>query len=718
MTDKRLSRLPDKQPSVYTADQEQELLRQTDNLLHNEHAVHEVAPDTLVAQLRAVIRYHDWRYYVKSEPVISDAEYDRLFALLAQIEKQYPHLLSPTSPTQRVALGITKEFAVVRHLVPMLSLENSYQSSDLRNWDRRLRDLTGRQELVYTLEPKFDGAGISLLYQQDRLVRAATRGDGIEGEDITNNIKVLRSVPLEAPFSRFGIHLSEIRGEVLMSKNAFRALNEERIAEGEPPFANARNAASGGVRQQDPQLVAKRKLEVFVYHLTVARDEQGQELLGTTLTTHSQCIELLHRLGFKTPVGYLQQFEDVDALIAACHAFEQERHTFAYEIDGLVAKVNDLRLQQVCGATAHHPRWAIAYKFSAQRATTYLVGVDFQVGRTGTITPVAKLKPVAVGGVTVSSISLFNEEFIRSKDIRIGDRVVIERAGDVIPYVVASLPDVRTGQEQPIQFPDRCPSCKETLEKSLDEASWRCVNPQCPGRIAERLRHFVSKDAMDITGMGAATIDELIALGLLRNIADIYRMPVDELRRQPGWKDKSINKLKAAIEKSKNQPLERLLYGLGIRHVGQTTARKLVQHVNDLRAFKDWSVEQFQQIEDIGPRVAQGLYDFFHDPQHQAELEDLKQLGVRMEHGRPPQASLPLAGKTFLFTGTLHVKRSEAEEMVRQRGGIVVGAVSSKLHFLVVGQDPGSKLVKARQIPTIQLLNEEEFLRLMDTYKP
>jgi len=437
---------------MYSKQEQKELIDLSSSLLKEIKQDHRSIKDELrmIDDLRKVIHYHDWRYYVMSDNVITDYDYDQLFAALKKLEEKHPDAATEDSPTQRVALGITKEFPSVQHLVPMLSLDNSYDEEDLNGWAERVHDLTGEDKITYCIEPKFDGAGISVIYENDKLIRGATRGDGSVGEEITNNIKVLRSIPLMAKFSKFGIHRIEIRGEALINKEQFKKLNERRVEEGEPPLANARNSASGGLRQQDPKLVAERRLEAFLYHISYAIDKNGRDLLGAKLNSHSENIDMLYSLGFKTPHGELKKVKGVDKVIEVCKEFEHRRESLAYEVDGLVIKVDDLNLQEKCGFTSHHPRWAIAFKFAAKQATTKLLRVEFQVGRTGAITPVAKLEPVGLAGVTVSSISMFNEDFINEKDIRIGDKVLIERAGEVIPYIVQSVKEARGGSEKKV----------------------------------------------------------------------------------------------------------------------------------------------------------------------------------------------------------------------------------------------------------------------------
>ena len=703
---------------MYSAEEQKKLIVRTTELLKKASArlPDKEADLVVIDDLRQVIRYHEWRYYVLSEPVLADAEYDQLYTLLKKLEEKFPDTITPDSPTQRVSLDLTKEFPEVQHLVPMLSLDNSYDAEDLRDWDKRVRDLTGESEIAYCIEPKFDGAGISIVYENDRMLRGATRGDGSVGEDITNNIKTLRSIPLTAAFSNYSVHKIEIRGEALINKDSFKKLNTKRLEENLPPLANARNAASGGLRQQDPKDVADRKLEAFLYHISFAEDSHEKNLLGTTLTSHAGNIYMLHTLGFKTPQSELKKVTGIDAVIDVCKDFEKRRETLAYEIDGLVIKVNELSLQKKCGYTAHHPRWAIAFKFAAKQATTVLKKVDFQVGRTGAITPVAKLEPVELAGVTISSISMFNEDFIHEKDIRLGDRVLIERAGEVIPYIVMSVKEGRTGEEQQIAFPTHCPSCNERLFKPEGEVNWRCVNINCPAQVAERLIHFVSKDAMDINGLGAATIQEFVEEGLLQSIPDIYRLDFERIRKLEGWKDKSVANLRSGIEASKKQPLHRVLFGIGIRFIGETTAKKLSEQLHDLTDLKDWTQEQLMSMEDIGPKVATSVYDFFHSSENLSMIEELRKAGVNLVYEKRKQsAEGALAGKTFLFTGTLNMKRADAEKIVEEKGGTILGSVSARLNYLVVGEDAGSKLEKAQKLGSVSILSEEEFMKMMST---
>ncbi len=665
--------------------------------------------------LRAVLRFHEHRYYVMADPLLADKEYDDLYKLLEKAEASHPEWIRPDSPTQRVAKGLNSNFENVQHLVPMLSLENSYNAEDLLDWDRKARELSGKEELEYCVEPKFDGASISLIYENDYLSRGATRGDGVSGDDITMNIKQIKSVPLSAGFLAKGIQQIEIRGEVLLNKSNFKKYNDQLAQQNLPPLANPRNAAAGSLRIKDPKEVANRNLEAFLYHVSYTVPSASQEMT-TQLQSHSGSLELLWELGFKSPVKEKKVVKGIQAVIDYCEAYEAGRDDLPYEIDGMVIKVNDIQLQEQLGMTSHHPRWAIAFKFKARQATSKLIGVEFQVGRTGSITPVAKITPVPIGGVTVSSISLFNEEVIKEKNLMIGDTVLVERAGDVIPYIVKSLDELRDGGETAIVFPKNCPICNSALEKPEEEAVWRCGNDECPAQVVERIIHFTSKDALDIRGFGEANVRKFYEKGYLHNIPGIYELPFDTIRGLDGFGEKSITKLQEAIEQSKQQPLHRLIFGLGIRYVGETTAKVLAQTVEHLLDFKNFTVEQLLALEDVGPKVANSIYQYFHKESHIKMLEQLEALGLQLKSTKQSVVTDgALSGKTFLFTGTLTtLKRSEAEALAESKGGKIVSGVSSKLNYLVTGEDAGSKLEKAKKIPSIQLLSEAEFIKMIN----
>jgi DNA ligase (NAD+) len=664
--------------------------------------------------LRNVLRFHEHRYYILNDPIIADAEYDQLFHLLERTENAHSDWVTQDSPTQRVGKNISGNFVTVQHLTPMLSLENSYNSDDLKDFDRKAKQAANLQQITYCVEPKFDGGSISIIYENDFLIRGATRGNGIAGDDITTNVKQIRSLPLSAPFSKYGLQQIEIRGEVLINKNNFKKYNEELIEKGLAPLANPRNAAAGTLRIKDAAEVKRRTLEAFVYHIsdyTLLPDKNIPE----ALQTHSNSLQLLWNLGFRSPQKEKRVFENIEDVINYCNEFEAKRDDLPYEIDGMVIKVNDATLQEKLGMTSHHPRWAIAYKFKARQATSKLLNVEFQVGRTGSITPVAKIEPVYIGGVTVSSISLFNEDVIKEKDLKIGDTVLVERAGDVIPYIVKSMMELRTGNETAIAFPKICPVCNSELFKEEGEAVWRCINIECEAQIVERIIHFVSKDAMDIRGLGEANVRKFYELGWLKDIPGIYKMDFEKMATLEGFGKKSIDNLQAAIEQSKQQPLHKLIFGLGIRFVGETTAKALTQQVNHLLELKNFTEQQLQTVEDVGPKVAGSIVHFFSNQSNIDMLKELEQLNVQLQNSNKQLAvEGGLVGQTFLFTGTLPtLKRSEAEAMAEAQGGKILNGVSAKLNYLVVGTDAGSKLEKAKKISTIKIISEEEFLKLL-----
>ncbi len=650
-----------------------------------------------------------------NDPLVSDYEYDQLFKMLEKIEAENKSLVTPDSPTQRVAKDLTKNFPTVQHLVPMLSLDNSYNEEDLVDFDRRARDLADVNKIEYCAEPKFDGGSISLIYENDILVRGATRGNGVEGDEITTNIKQIRTIPLSAAFSRYGLQQVEIRGEVLINKTNFAKYNQQLVEEGLPPLANPRNAASGTLRIKDPAEARRRNLEAFVYNISDYTLLPGKKV-PEILETHSGSLDLLWELGFRSPKKEMKVFSSIDKVIGYCNEFEIKRDQLPYEIDGMVIKTNRVDLQEKMGMTTHHPRWAIAYKFKARQATSTLLNVEFQVGRTGSITPVAKIQPVAIGGVTVTSISLFNEDVIKEKDLKIGDSVLVERAGDVIPYIVKSLADVRKGNEKKIKFPQSCPVCDSKLYKEEGEAVWRCINIECPAQVVERIIHFVSKDAMDIRGFGEANVRKFYELQFLKDIPGIYTLDFDKIGGLEGFGKKSIDNLQQAIINSKAQPLHRLIFGLGIRFVGETTAKTLANAVSNLLEFKDYSFEQLQNLEDVGPKVAGSIHHFFSNADNIHMLKQLEKLGIRLNNDKKELATGGnLDGLTFLFTGTLPtLKRGDAEGMVEQNGGKIVSGVSSKLNYLVVGEDAGSKLEKAKKINTVKIITESEFLTMIN----
>lgn len=702
------------------------MLTLTDRLLESTDAhVDEAEAAAVIRELREVIRFHDRKYYGESSQVITDYDYDRLFARLKALEEDYPTYISPDSPTRRVADVLNEGFRTVRHLVPMLSLENSYNLEDLLRFDKRIREgLPAGQEIAYCAEPKFDGSSIALIYEGDFLVRAATRGNGLEGDDITANARTIRSIPLQVPFSKEGIAKIELRGEAIIELSVFEEMNRERVklneqlrAEGKKEldlFKNARNTAAGSLRLKDPAEVAQRRLDVIVYQVGYAEDYQGNDITDALRSSHAAYIQMLHQLGFRTPTDAIKVFSNVQALAEHCLEWQDKRDTYPIDIDGMVIKLDNIRQQQLLGKTSHHPKWAVAYKFKAKQATSVLRKVEFQVGRTGAVTPVAKIDPVQLMGVEISSISLHNEDFIAEKQIMLGDTVIVERAGDVIPYIVGIVPERRTGAETVLEFPRACPSCDHKLVKPEEESVWRCINPDCPAQIEERLIHFVSVNAMDIRGLGEEIIRTFLRLGLIRTIEDIYRLDYDAIGQLEGWKAKSVQNLRESIEASKQNEMWRLITGLGIRHVGSTTAKMLATEVERLTDFAQWTEEQFIQLKDVGPKVAAGLYQFFSDAENAALIERLAALGVNIVRTEVQLASEKLAGKTFLFTGTLPtLSRDEGKALVEANGGKVLSAVSANLDFLVVGEKSGSKLAKAQKIPSVNVIDESQFLQMI-----
>ncbi len=691
---------------MYNKEQIQELQLITKDFLQNPHHIN-------LAALKKVLKFHEYQYYVAANPFISDYEYDNLYQHLLQIEATHPNLISVDSPSQRVGNSLNQQFETIPHLVPMLSLENSYNAEDLNDFDRKAKEGASLDKIQYCVEPKFDGASISLVYENDILVRACTRGDGVAGEEITQNIKQIRSIPLSIPLSSYGILQMEIRGEVIMSKKSFDDFNQKLIAKQLPTLANPRNAAAGSLRMKDPKEVAERNLDAFIYHISFYTLQDGAQT-PAILKTHSGSLELLWNMGFRSPQKEKKLIPNIEGVIQFCKDFEIERDSLPYEIDGLVIKINDFALQEKLGMTSHHPRWAIAYKFKARQATTLLENVEFQVGRTGAVTPVAKLQAVAIGGVTVSSISMHNEEYIKEKDLRLGDTVIIERAGDVIPQIVQSIGSLRKGTEKIIEFPTHCPVCNDALEKEETEAVWRCNNPACTAQIVERMIHFVSKDAMDIKNFGDANIRKFYELGLLKNIPQIYQLNFAHIGQLEGFGKKSVDNLKAAIEASKQQPLYRLIYALGIRYVGETTAKTIASQIHHILDLVNLTQEQLQSFEDVGVKVAKSIRHYFAEEKNIALIKTLEAMGLNMVQTNATAVDGNLSGLHFLFTGTLtQLKRSEAEAMVEARGGHILNGVSSKLNYLVVGEDAGSKLEKAKKIASIKIISEAEFVELV-----
>ncbi len=672
-----------------------------------------------VPLLEDLVRFHEYRYYVLDEPLVSDYEYDLLYKLLEAIEKKYPDASSPNSPTKRVGSDLAGDFASVKHLIPMLSLDNSYNADDLIKFDTQVKKLTERNNIIYTVEPKFDGGSIAIIYENNQLIRTATRGNGEEGEEITAQSRTIKSLPLEADFLSKGIYRAELRGEAVISKERFNAINTYRAEEGLTLLANSRNSATGGLRTKDPAETSRRQLDAFIFQLGFAEDENGNDMLPS-IKSHHDAIDFLGNIGFKVSKGEKKLCYGIEEVIEQCNHWATIRDDYPYEIDGMVIKVDNFDLQDICGYTSHHPRWAIAFKFQAKQATTKLLDIEYQIGKIGSLTPVAKVAPVSLAGVTISSISLHNEDFIKSKDLRIGDQVLIERAGDVIPYIVKSLPELRTGDEQAVEYPTHCPSCHTLLVREEDEAAWRCTNLDCKAQILQRLIFHVSKDAMDIDGFGEKYIIRFYELGWIKTMADIYRLDYNKIAGLEGFGEKSAEKIRSAVEKAKSNPIHRLLHSLSIHHLGQRASKLIAEKISHVLDLTNWSIEEYISIKDIGPVVAENTSRWFAIEKNIDMLQEMEAAGVNLhqtELDKPKELITDgvFSGKTILFTGTLtQMGRKEAQNKAEDAGAKNISAVSKKLDILVVGENAGSKLDKARKIGTIQILTEVEFLELLD----
>lgn len=678
----------------------------------------ENADQIYLQTLKDLIVFHEYRYYVLDEPLISDHEYDIIYKKLQAIEAKHPSWITPDSPTQRVSSDLAGDFPSVPHLRPMLSLENSYDDADLLDFDKQVRKLVGLSpgdDIVYVAEPKFDGGTIVLMYENDRLVRAATRGNGSEGEEITHNAKAIKAIPVKAAFSLSDVSRIELRGEAIIRKSKFYEINKAREEAGLTLFANPRNAATGALRVKDSAEIKARAIEAFIYQVSVAQDAHEREV-DIAEGRHSKTLEKLGSLGFKVPREVTKVCHGIEEVIAFCREWSERRDTYDYEIDGIVIKVDRLDWQEICGATSHHPRWAVAYKFKAKQATSKLLQVEYQVGKTGAITPVAKIQPVPLAGVTVSSISLHNEDFIQSKDIRIGDTVLVERAGDVIPYIVKSMEELRTGEEQPIVFPTHCPSCESLLQRPEGEAAWRCINVTCPAQSIQRIIHHVSKDGMDIDGFGKSFVEKFAELGWLNDISDVYQLDYDAISKLEGFGSKSAENLRRAIDKAKGNPISKLLQSLSIHHLGKRASKLIAEKVEYIPDLQHWPAEKYTEIHEIGPVLAQNMVKYFSIPENIALIERLESAGVNMrqtEKDRPSESAADgvLAGKTILFTGTLQqMGRNEAQKLAESVGAKNISAVSSNLNILVVGENAGSKLKKAQALGTVEIWTEDEFL--------
>ncbi len=656
-------------------------------------------------ELREQIHYHNYRYYVLDSPVISDAEFDRLMNELVALEEKFPELVTPDSPSQRVGAPPLEKFETVRHRQPMLSLEDAFSEAEAREFEARLkRFLRTTEEFDYVVEPKMDGCAVELVYEQGRLRVGSTRGDGYRGENVTQNLRTIHTIPLQVLQDREPApELLEVRGEVYMDLDEFKKLNEERLAQGDPPFANPRNAAAGSLRQLDPNITAARPLKIYCYGVG--------ELKGRTFLSHWQCLEALKAWGFRVN-PLMERCRGLEAAIAYHHQIEHQRYGLPYEIDGIVIKVDSLALQERLGTKTRSPRWALAYKFAPTQATTRVLDIVVNVGRTGAVTPMAVMEPVAVGGVTVSRATLHNEDEVARKDVRVGDFILVQRAGDVIPEVVMPIREKRTGAEKPFQMPRNCPVCGTSLVRPPGEAVTRCPNPDCLGQLHRGIMHFASKTAMDIDGLGEKIIALLIGVGLVQDVSDLYRLSEDDLIPLERFAEKSAQNLVAAIQGSRRVPLDRFIYALGIRYVGEATAQLLAQHFHSLEALMGADDAELLQVEGIGPQVAGSLREYFQNPRHRELIRKLQAAGVEV---RPAEAraAAPLAGKTFVFTGGLaHFSREEAKNLVTARGGKVSTTVSAQTDYVVVGDEPGSKYARAMELG-VTILNEAAFEELI-----
>ncbi len=663
-----------------------------------------------IERLRKLILQHDRKYYVENQPEISDPEYDRLYRALKDLEGKFPKLITPDSPTQRVAGKPLESFSVVRHRVPMQSLDNTYSADELREFDARVKRFLSESSVAYVVELKFDGVSVSLTYENGRLVQGATRGDGERGDDITANLKVIRAVPLTLDPPKKGSmpKLMEVRGEVYMPRPAFEALNRERERQGEPLFANPRNGAAGSLKQLDPRIVAERNLSLFCYGVG--------EVQGRAFSSHTEVLAFLREVGL--PVNPHFKFcADMKEVIHFCGEWDAKRKKLEYDIDGMVVKVDDLDQQRRLGFTSKAPRFMIAYKFPAERAVTRLKEIQVQVGRTGTLTPVANLEPVFLAGTTVSRATLHNEDEIRRKDIRVGDWVRIEKAGEIIPQVVEVVKEKRTGKEKVFRMPARCPACGGKVSRDPEEVAVRCESLTCPAQIKERLLHFGQRSAMDIDGLGDALAEQLVAKGLTKDLGDLYHLTLGQLMKLERMGEKSAQNLLQAIEVSKQRGLARLIFALGIRHVGETGGRVLARHFGSLKKLAQASGEELTHLSEVGPVMAQCVCDFFRLPENRRVLEKLEKAGIRFEESAPKLLSKRLAGQVAVFTGELaHCSRAEAEDLVRSHGGAVGSEVTRKTTLVVAGDSPGSKYEKAKGLG-VKIINESEFRKMIELEK-
>jgi DNA ligase (NAD+) len=657
-----------------------------------------------IRELVDEISAHDYRYYVEDNPVVSDYEYDMLVKELKDLETEYPDLILPDSPTQRVSGKPLEEFPQVRHKVAMLSLANSYSPEELREWAARTQRMAGDEKIEYMVEPKIDGLGIALLYEKGVLVRGATRGDGMAGEDVTLNIKTIKSIPLRLS-PRGDLSTVEIRGEVYMPVEGLQKLNRQREDAGEPLFANPRNAAAGSLRQLDPKITASRPLDSFLY--TISWTEKESEMPAT----QEDGLKAMRKAGLRTNPEN-RRFDSIEKVMEHIGAWDKKREELDYQIDGMVIKINSIDMQKKLGFTSKDPRWAIAYKYPPQQRTTKLRDIAVFVGRTGALTPVAVLDPVQVGGVTVTSATLHNEDEVKRKDLRIGDTVLIERAGEVIPQVVKPIVEKRTGREREFKMPTTCPVCGSKAVREEDEAVRRCVNASCPAQVKERIVHWCSRSAMDCEGVGPALVDQLVDRGLASDVGDLYSIEQHDLMHLDGIAEKSSRNIIGSIAASTDRDLSRVIYGLGIRHVGYSTAQILAEAMGSMDRLQSATHDQLSRIEGIGEIVGKSIRDFFDEAKNKKLIEKLTRAGVKMESQRKA-AGGPLSGKVFVFTGEMEsITRPDAQALVESLGGRNADSISKAVDYVVVGKDPGSKYEKAKAMKKT-ILAEKEFVELV-----
>lgn len=670
-------------------------------------------------QLREEIRRHDRLYYLEAAPEISDREYDKLYRELVDLEKNHPEWVTPDSPTQRVGGEPLEEFKTVKHAIPMLSIGNTYSTEELEEFEERIKRILPNTDFEYVVEPKIDGVAVSVIYEDDRFVLGATRGNGIEGDDITSNLRTVRNLPLSLSLGDFGLARLELRGEVFMDREGFIELNRKREEEGLELYANPRNTTAGSLKLLDPRIVAKRPLELAIHSFGEIVAKDGHK---TPWNRHSELLSDLREAAVPTIEGW-EICQGVSEVLPLIEKWSVHRHDLEYETDGLVVKVNDFAQRRKLGSTSRSPRWLIAYKFAAEQAETTLVSIALQVGRTGAVTPVANLEPVKLAGTTVSRATLHNADEIERKDLREGDRVLIEKGGEIIPKVLAALPDKRDGSQKPFKYPKDCPSCGHPLVRPEGEVAHRCENLDCPAQLRRRLEHFASRRSMDIEGLGTALVQQLLDSGLVKGLPDLYRLKKEDVANLERMGDKSAQNLMDGLEKSKANPPNRLLHGLGVRHIGEHVAELLIKAVDDLLDLGRLSVEALEEIEGIGPIVAQSIHDFFNDPHNLEVLQELQDLGLNFKKesvGKKTAANLPqnLEGLLFVLTGTLeNYTRDEAKAEIQARGGRVTGSVSKKTNFVICGADPGSKADKAEKLG-VPILGDKEFERLLKAGPP